>query len=117
MPRGLAKPGKVLKLKKSLCGLKQSPHNFFYYLKSKLEAIGFEQALDIDPYLFISDKVICLVDIDDTLLFTQDMKDINNILHRLTHEHDMGLEIKDDVAGFLRVHIKRNADTGEITLT
>ena len=61
MPRGFAKPGKVLKLKKSLYGLQQSPHNFFHYHKSKLEAIGFEQALDVDPCLLISDKVICLI--------------------------------------------------------
>jgi hypothetical protein len=117
MPRGFAKPGKVLKLKKSLYGLKQSPRNFFHYLKSKLEAIGFEQALDIDPCLFISDKVICLVHVDDTLLFARDMKDIDVMLHRLTHEQGMGLEIEDDVAGFLGVHIERNDVTGEITLT
>jgi hypothetical protein len=117
MPRGFAKPGKVLKLKKSLYGLKQSPRNFFHYLKSKLEAIGFEQALDVNPCLFISDKVICLVYVDDTLLFAHDMKDINNMLHRLTHEQGMGLEIEDDVAGFLGVHIECNDTTGEITLT
>ena len=29
MARGLQEPGKVHKLKKSLCGLKQAPHNFF----------------------------------------------------------------------------------------
>jgi hypothetical protein len=45
------------------------------------------------------------------------MKDIDNVLHRLTHEQGMGLEIKDDVAGFLGLHIKRNDAIGEITLT
>jgi hypothetical protein len=69
MPRGFAKPGKVLKLKKSLCRLKQSPHNFFHYLKSKIKAIGFEQALDVDPCLVLSDKVICLGYVDGTPLF------------------------------------------------
>ena len=33
MPRGFKRPGKVLKLKKSLYGLKQSPRNVFLYLK------------------------------------------------------------------------------------
>ena len=117
MPRGFAKPGKALKLKKSLCGLKQSPCNFFHYLKSKLDAIGFEQALDVDPCLYMSDKVICLVYVDDTLLFAGDMKDIDNMLHRLTHEQGVGLEIEDDVAGFLGVHIECNDVKGEITLT
>ena len=36
MPRGFKQPGKVLKLKKSLCGLKQAPRNFFLHLKGKL---------------------------------------------------------------------------------
>ena len=69
MPRGFAKTGHVWKLKKSLYGLRQSPRNFFLFLKSKLEAIGFEQATEVDPCLFISDKVICLVYVNDTLLF------------------------------------------------
>jgi hypothetical protein len=115
MPRGFVKPGKVLKLKKSLLGLKQSPHNFFHCLKSKLEAMGFEQALDVNPCLFISDKVICLMCVDKALLFARDMKDINNMLQRLTLEQGMGLEFEDDVTGFVGAHIECNVDTGEIT--
>jgi Reverse transcriptase (RNA-dependent DNA polymerase) len=67
MPRGFNQTGKVLKLKKSLYGLKQAPWNFFLHLKSKLEAVGFRSQEDLDPCLFISDKVICLVYVDDTL--------------------------------------------------
>ena len=117
MPRGFQEPGKVLKLKKSLYGLKQSPRNFFMHLKSKLEAVGFEQATEIDPCLFISDKVICLVYVDDTLLFARDMKDIDDVLNKLVHEQGMALEIEDDVAGFLGVHIQRDPATGTIELT
>jgi hypothetical protein len=36
MPRGFGEYGKVLKLKKSLYGLTQSPRNFFLHLKAKL---------------------------------------------------------------------------------
>ena len=39
MPRGYTKPGKVLKLNRSLYGLKQSPRNYFLYMKDKLEAM------------------------------------------------------------------------------
>ena len=60
-PKGFPEEGKVLKLNKALYGLKSAPKAFFTHLKSNLEAIGFEQAIDIDPCLFISDKVICLV--------------------------------------------------------
>jgi Reverse transcriptase (RNA-dependent DNA polymerase) len=52
MPRGFTQDGKVLKLKKSLYGLKQSPRNFFKILKSKLELVGFKSVDDIDPVSF-----------------------------------------------------------------
>ena len=51
MPRGFSLPGKVFKLKKSLYGLRQSPRNFFLFLKARLEAIGFMQAIEVDPCL------------------------------------------------------------------
>ena len=70
MPWGFSQPGKVLKLKKSLYGLRQSPRNFFLHLKEKLEAVGFNSNEVIDPCLFISNKVICLVYVDDTLFFS-----------------------------------------------
>mgnify|MGYP002043585278 CR=1 FL=1 len=53
MPQGFAKPGMVLKLKKSLYGLKNSPQNFWLYLKSKLLEIGFVQSSN-DACLFYS---------------------------------------------------------------
>ena len=71
MPRGFAEAGKVLRLNKSLYGLQQSPQNFFQHLKSKLEQphIGFRQS-ESDSCLFISDKVLCLVYVDNTLFFS-----------------------------------------------
>jgi hypothetical protein len=69
MSRGFNQPGKVLKLNLSLYGLHQSPRNFFQHLKAKLETIGFESQESMDSCLFISDKVIVLVYVDDTLLF------------------------------------------------
>jgi Reverse transcriptase (RNA-dependent DNA polymerase) len=74
MPRGFTEPGKILKLKKSLYGLKQTPRNFFLLLKSKLEAVGFRLQEDLDACLFISDKVICLVYVDDTLFYAPKME-------------------------------------------
>jgi hypothetical protein len=53
MSCGFAKASKVLKLKKSLYGLKQSPRNFFTHLKEKLEGVGFEQSTS-DQCRFIS---------------------------------------------------------------
>ena len=58
----------MLKLKKSLHGLRQSPRNFFMCLKENLEAVGFKPAADIDLCLFISEKVICLTYVDDCIV-------------------------------------------------
>jgi len=116
MPRGFSEPGKVLKLKRSLYGLKQSPRNFFQHLKGKLEGIGFESAVDVDPCLFISDKVICLVYVDNTLFYSPKQEYIDEVVKKL-EEQEMDLETEDDVAGFLGVHIERNEAKGTIKLT
>jgi hypothetical protein len=104
MPRGFNQPGKVLKLKWSLYGLWQSPRNFFQHLKLKLETIGFEANIDIDPCLFISEKVICLVYVDDTLFFLPREDFINEVIEQLS-QCNLNLEVEDSVAGFLGVHI------------
>ena len=82
-----------------------------------MEACGLSQVTEIDPCLFISDKVICLVYVDDTLLFARDQKDIDEMIRRLQEDQGMALEVEDDVAGFLGVHMKKDPETGEITLT
>ena len=117
MARGYREPGKVYKLKKSLYGLRQSGRNFFLHLKANLEAIGFEQQVDFDPCLFISPKVICLVYVDDTLLYARRQEDIDEVIHLLRDQQGMTLEAEDEVAGFLGVHIRRDEVTGQIELT
>ena len=116
MPRGFSQPGKVLKLKRSLYGLKQSPRNFFQHLKGKLEDIGFESADEVDPCLFISDKVICLVYVDDTLFYSPKPEYIDEVIQKLK-DKEMDLEAEDSVAGFLGVHIEHNEKDGTIKLT
>jgi hypothetical protein len=116
MPRGFTETGKVLKLKRSLYGLKQSPRNFFQHLKGKLEGIGFTSMTDIDPCLFISDKVICLVYVDDTLFYSPKSEYIDEVIANL-RKNEMELEVENSVAGFLGVHIERNEMDGSIKLT
>jgi hypothetical protein len=99
-----AKPGKVLKLKKSLYELKQSPRNHFLNLKGKLEDLGFV-ASKPDTCLFVSDKVIGPVYVDDTLLYAHDMQDIDDIISG-TRKRGMDLEEESDVPGFLGVSIE-----------
>jgi len=84
MPRGFKQQSKVFKLKKSLYGLKQAPRNFFMHLQAKLESIGFVSDPDIDPCLFVSHKVICLVYVDDTLFFSPDEMFMNEVIDKLS---------------------------------
>jgi hypothetical protein len=114
IPKGFQTPGHVLKLKKSLYGLKQSPRNFFLHLKEKLELVGFVQS-EHNQCLFVSDKVICLVYVDDTLLYAPHMENINESIQSLT-DAGMNLGIEHEVAGFLGVHIDRRSN-GIINMT
>ena len=116
MPRGFKQSGKVLKLKKSLYGLKQSPVNFFNFIKGKLEKTGFTSCEAVDPCLFISDKVICIVYVDDTLFFSPQEKYIDEAIEQLKSE-GVSVEVEDSVAGFLGVHIDRNETDNTITMT
>ncbi|KAG7373658.1 reverse transcriptase RNA-dependent DNA polymerase [Nitzschia inconspicua] len=117
MPRGFAEEGKVLKLRRSLYGLKQSPRNFFLHLKSNLEACGFRNpSPDTDPCLFVSGKVVCVVYVDDTLLWSPRIEWIDEAIAQL-EANGMALEVEDSVAGFLGVHIHRDQGDGSIKLT
>lgn len=113
-PKGFEVTGKVWRLKKSLYGLAQSPRNFFLHTKNQLEnQLGFTQS-EADPCLFIASDVICLIYVDDALLFYKDATAVT----RLTNKMD-NLKIQfreeEDVAGFLGVHIERTGN--EIHLT
>ena len=104
----------VMKLKRSLYGLKQSPKNFYDHLKERLESIGFEQS-KCDPCLFLKGDVTCLVYVDDCLFFSS-TKDLLDETIQDLKDADMELNREDDVAGFLGVLLKRNED-GTVTLS
>ena len=108
------KSGHILRLKRSLYGLVQSPKNFFEHLKSNLLKTGFRQSKH-DPCLFISHTVICLVYVDDCLFFARDQEHIDSAIKQIT-ETGMVLEVENDAAGFLGVNIKKQ-ENGNIELT
>jgi hypothetical protein len=115
MPKGFEIDGMVWRLNKSLYGLAQSPRNFFLHTKGQLiDKLGFTQS-DADPCLFISRDVICLIYVDDALLFYKDANAVTRMTNRMTEE---GIQFREeeDVAGFLGVHIDR-CDDGTIHLT
>jgi len=59
--------------------LRQYPRNFFEHLKENLFKVGFKQS-EVDPCIFISEKVICFVYVDDTLFFSPNVSDIDRVL-------------------------------------
>ena len=71
MPKGFekyAKNGrkKVLKLKKTLYGLYQSPRAFWKYLMEKMKSCDMHQS-KFDPCLFVGKKFKCIVYVDDPI--------------------------------------------------
>jgi hypothetical protein len=74
-------------------------------LEGKLEDIGFESAEAVDPCLFLSDKVICLVYVEDKLFYSPRQEYIDEVIQQL-QEQGMDLEVKGRMAGFLGVHIE-----------
>ncbi len=83
MPLGFnvkSKNGKrqVLKLKKTLYGLWQSPRAFWKYMTKKLKKVGLKQS-KFDPCLFIGPNVICVVHFDDLIFWSQDLSHIDRV--------------------------------------
>ncbi len=78
MPSDFRIPGKVLKLKKTLYGHRQSPCAFWKYLVEKMEICGMVQ-LKLDPCLFVREKVICIFYVDDLIFWARNQKDIHHI--------------------------------------
>jgi hypothetical protein len=114
MPPGFGLPGQVWKLRKSLYGLAQSPRNYFLYTKDKLLSMGFVQS-EADPCLFISADIICLIYVDDALLFYKDKQSIITLTDKMKSQGMLFRE-EESVAGYLGVHIDRR-DNGTIHLT
>jgi hypothetical protein len=86
------------------------------HLKSRLELIGFRTQEDLDPCLFISDKVICLVYVVDNLFFSPKEEYINAVIQQL-RDNKMEVEDEGEVAGFLGVHISRRPCNKKVMLT
>ena len=81
-----------------------------------MKLIGFKSVPDIDPCLFVSDSVICIVDVDDTLFFSPHEEFIQGAIKKL-QQNGMELEVEDSVADFLGARVERNDEEGTIKLT
>ena len=96
----------VLKLNKSLYGLRQAPLSWLTHLKEHLEQRGFVPS-KVDQCLFINHdkKIFCLVYIDDVVWVAPDRQRIDKVLESLKDEFEMTVE--GDVMAFLGIQFKR----------
>jgi hypothetical protein len=77
-------------------------------LKEKLAQVGFKQS-EYDACLFVTDRIIYIVYVDDTLFFSPRQEYIHEMIVKL-EASCLSLEAEDDVAGFLGVLIDRLGD-------
>jgi Reverse transcriptase (RNA-dependent DNA polymerase). len=122
-PRGFAgRDGadKVLKLLKSLYGLKQAPKTFFDKLRAGLLERGFT-ASEIDPCLFMKDKMICVVYVDDTILCGPNSDELEREIkslgvNNLETRHTFQLRNEGEIGDFLGIRIEKKGN-GQFHLT
>ncbi|CAI7817715.1 unnamed protein product [Closterium sp. NIES-54] len=103
--------GRVCKLKKSIYGLKQAPHCWYQKLAAVLEEMGFRTS-SCDDSLFLKGEgeklVLFLVYVDDILLFSSSIKEIQKVQQQLM----MNFKCKTlgEVKYYLGMHEERDLD-------
>ncbi|CAI7848738.1 unnamed protein product, partial [Closterium sp. NIES-54] len=102
--------GRVCKLKKSIYGLKQAPRCWYQKLAAVLE-MGFRTS-SCDESLFLKGEeeklVLFLVYVDDILLFSSSMKEIQNVQQQLMK--NFKCKTLGEVKHYLGMHVERDLD-------
>ena len=119
MPRGFTQydrrgNSKVLKLRRCLYGLKNSPRAFWKYMVEKMTQCEMKQS-ELDPCLFIGDTVVAVLYVDDILMWSTDDKYMTDLGTKLRNV-GVDLEEEDDAAGFLGVKLTKTI-TGSMVMT
>jgi hypothetical protein len=102
---------KVLRLHKSLYGLRQAPRTFFEKLRAGLLERGWTQSL-IDPCLFLKSGMMCVVYVDDTIFAAANIDDIEREIASLgisidAQAHTFALRNEGEVSAFLGIQIEK----------
>ena len=106
----------VLKLNKSIYGLRAAPQIYFHYLKSRLEKHGFRTSNE-DPCLFIGHGMVILVYVDDCILLGPDLNVIDGVIKDLKNDN-MPMTVEEgDVYSFLGIDMRLDSATGQISMT
>ena len=100
----------MLKLNKTLYGLRQSPREFWKYITKILETFGLKQS-KLDPCLFVGPDVMFIVYVDDLIFWSPNMNNIDRVAIELC-KLGVVLEQEDDAAGFLGVKLEHDSSIG-----
>ena len=105
---------KVLKLIKSLYGLKQSPRTFYQHLSTGLQKRGWTVS-EIDPCLFMKKDMICVIYVDDTIFAGPDQNRIDEeikVLGIKQGDEEKPLEFRDEgeLSAFLGIKIEQKGE-------
>jgi hypothetical protein len=93
-PEGEYRKSYVLRLNKSLYGLKQAGYNWFVKLSNGLQDLGFVQSSN-DPCAFFNHNCIVLTYVDDCII-VGDSHDRRNLLIQSLHEGDENFVLQDE---------------------
>ena len=110
---GFEARNKVLLLKQSLYGIRQSPLNFYKHLRESLESREFVKS-DYDDCLFTNGNIMVLFWVDDCIFYSKNDTSIDILINNLKEE--FLFEKEEDMPGYLGLQIDR-AKSGTVTLT
>ena len=103
------KQGEGCKLRKALYWLKQSPRAWFGRFAAAMKKFGYKQS-NSDPTLFLKKRnglITCLVIyVDDMVITGDDVKEIDNLKHRLFLEFEM--KDLENLKYFLGIEVLRS---------
>jgi len=112
--------GKVLRLLKSLYGLKQSPHEWNKELDSYLQSIGFKST-DSEKCIYVGrfgakgdTTIYLLVYVDDILIATPDRSSMRRLKAMINKKFP--IKDKGPLSFFLNMHFKRDRTNRTISL-
>lgn len=105
---------KVLKLVKALYGLRQSPKVWNDCINNIFVKLGFKRSI-VDPCLYAKDSTYILIWVDDFLIVSDSIEEVNSIKSQLMSKLDIKVLGSNSKMEFLGLKINRNKD-GNIVL-
>lgn len=105
----------VMKLNRSLYGLRQAPRYFFAYLTKRLVRQGLTQSVH-DPCLFYSKRIVAIIYVDDVLVYARSDADIEEFVEGMKKQEVL-MRREDTVNGYLGVQIEVDGNKTILTQT